>query len=462
VTIALGDDRGDLWSVSAAELLSRLRRGTATSGMITKVCLGRIAEREDAVHAWQFLDETLALRQAEARDAASIQGPLHGIPVGVKDLIDTTDMPTAYGSPLYSDHRPTADATCIVRIKRAGGLIMGKTVTTEFAAVYEPAKTRNPFDPTRTPGGSSSGSAAAVADGMVPLALGTQTGGSVLRPASFCGIFGYKPTFGAISRAGIKPVSPSLDTVGLFARSIEDIGRLAEILVGPDPLDAATEIPAIDLELRHEPTDSAPRIAYVRTPWLDEAEPYVLQSLDALAQRLAAAGARVAVITLPEHFGGLVEAATLVMDVEAARELGPDYDRAPLAVGRGVAKIVESGRARKPTDYARALRLQKSCRDELNELLRAFDVALLPVATGEAPAFASTGDPIFCRPWTLLGSPALSVPGLRGPTGLPLGFQLLGKHYADGELLRAASWIATNAPSPKPGAPRWGVSSGSR
>ncbi len=205
----------------------------------------------------------------------------------------------------------------------------------------------------------------------------------------------------------------------------------------------------VDLELMHAPIDSAPRIAYVRTPWLDQAEPYVRQSLDALAERLAAAGARVAEVTLPEAFSGLVDAATLVMDVEAARELGPDCDRAPLAVGRGVAKIVESGRARKPADYARALRSRELCRDELNELLRDFDVALLPVVKGEAPAFESTGDPIFCRPWTLLGSPTLSVPGLRGPTGLPLSFQLLGRHYADGELLHAAAWIAMHAPPPK-------------
>lgn len=450
-------DPGELWSASGAQLLALQQRGKTTSVMITRACLRRIAEREDVVRAWQFLDETLALRQAEGRDAASVQGPLHGIPVGVKDLIDTSDMPTAYGSSLYSDHRPTTDAACVTRIKRAGGLIMGKTVTTEFAAVYEPAKTRNPFDPTRTPGGSSSGSAAAVADRMVPLALGTQTGGSILRPAAFCGIFGYKPSFGAISRAGVKALSPSLDTVGIFARSVEDIGKLAEVLVGPDPLDPATDIPAIDLEVMHQPTDSAPRIAYVRTPWLAQAEGYVRQALDTLVRRLREAGARIEEVTLPEAFGGLVEAATLVMDVEAARELGPVYDRAPLEVGRGIAKIVASGRARKPTDYARARQLQGSCRDELNELLRDSDVALMPVAKGEAPAFESTGDPVFCRPWTLLGSPTLSVPGLRGPTGLPLGFQLLGRHYADGQLLRAAAWIAMHTRTPKP-EPRSGAS----
>jgi Asp-tRNA(Asn)/Glu-tRNA(Gln) amidotransferase A subunit family amidase len=434
------------------------RRGTTTSVMITKECLRRIAEREDAVRAWQFLDETLALRQAEDRDAASIHGPLHGIPVGVKDLIDTSDMPTSYGSPLYSDHRPTKDAACVARIRDAGGVILGKTVTTEFAAVYEPAKTRNPLDPTRTPGGSSSGSAAAVADLMVPLALGTQTGGSVLRPAAFCGIFGYKPTFGAISRAGVRALSPSLDTVGIFARRLEDIGMLARVLVGPDPLDPATDIPTIDLDVVRPPAEPRPRIAFVRTHWLAAAEPYVAQALDALVRRLVAAGGRVVEVALPEAFSGLVEAATVVMEVEVSRELGPEYDRAPRDVGRGIVKIVAAGRSRTRAEYVRARRLQASCRDELNELLRNFDVALLPVAKGEAPAFETTGDPIFCRPWTLLGSPTLSVPGMLGPTGLPLGFQLLGRHFADGQLLRAAAWIATHAGSPKPGAAPAGAS----
>jgi Asp-tRNA(Asn)/Glu-tRNA(Gln) amidotransferase A subunit family amidase len=421
---------------SAVEMVQGIQAGDFTSVEVVESCLGRIEDREPTIAAWESLNPAAVAQAASA-------GALRGVPVGIKDLIDTGDLPTGYGSRAFAGHRPARDAACVARIRAAGGVILGKTVTTEFAASYEAVRTRNPWDPSRTPGGSSSGSAAAVADQMVPVAVGTQTGGSVLRPASFCGIFGYKPTFGAISRAGVHAVSPTLDTVGIFARALDDIALLARILAGRDPADAATLADAIDYTNADRPMDRAPRVALIQTPWIGQADDYVAPALGRLAEAMGAAGASVREISLPASFNDLVAAAALVMDVEGARELGPISDATGL-VGEGVNKLIAAGRAWTDRQYEDALHLGLACRAELLPLLASYDIALLPVAKGEAPSRETTGDPLFCRPWTMLGLPTISVPGLVGPHGLPLGVQLMGRHREDGALLQAARWAVEN------------------
>jgi Asp-tRNA(Asn)/Glu-tRNA(Gln) amidotransferase A subunit family amidase len=383
---------------------------------------------EPLVHAWAHLDPDRA--RAEARGAA---GPLEGVVLGVKDIFDTGDQPTEYGSPIYAGYRPRADAGVVASLRGAGAVALGKTVTTELA-VFEPGPTANPHRLTHTPGGSSSGSAVAVACGMVDVALGTQTAASVIRPASFCGVFGFKPTFGSVTTAGVKPVAPSLDTVGWFARDVASLDRVRVVLTGRQP---AT------------PLATPPRVALVRTSrWLDAAD----DSRDAVeetARRAAAAGAAVADTTVAEAIDRLAGDHTTVMAYEAARALAWEWRLHRDELSSNLQGILERGRAVDPLDYddvrERAAAAQASCGDVFGDC----DVLLTLAVDGEAPAgLGSTGDPRFGRLWTLLGLPAVAIPGLVGASGLPIGVQLVGRRGADARLLACAAWLARALPDP--------------
>jgi amidase len=362
-------------------------------------CLARIEAREGELRAWAWLDPDAALAQARARDAEAPRGPLHGLPVGVKDVIDTADMPTAYGSPIYEGHRPERDADCVAWLREQGAVILGKTVTTEFAT-YQPPATVNPHDPDRTPGGSSSGSAAAVAAGMVPVAYGTQTAGSVIRPASFCGVVGFKPRHGWRSTAGVKRLSARLDTLGTFGRTVADAARPAGF----------------------EPAAGEPRIAFCRTPWVEEAP-----EAEEAARR---AGARE--LELPPQFASLAAAQETLMAFDVARNLEPEWREHRAGLSQVMQDYIRDAREVPEEEAEAAAALRDQCRSRLPEVLAGLDALLVPAALGEAPlrSEGNTGDPLLCRAWTLLGVPAISVPGLTGPAGMPVGVQLVGLNEA--------------------------------
>ncbi len=398
-----------------------------TSELLVRACLDRIEEREDAIKAWAFLDREQALAEARQRDNQENKGPLHGIPVGIKDIIDTADMPTQYGSPIYQGTRPPWDATCVAQVRAAGGVVLGKTVTTEFAT-YHPGPTRNPRNPDHTPGGSSSGSAAAVADHMVPLAFGTQTAGSVIRPASFCGTVAYKCTLGQFGLAGVKMVAQSLDSLGVFARSVSDIALMRSALVGT---------PA---DIRSRAT--APRIGLCQTPQWSEAAPEARAAIEATAEKLRAEGAHVEEIGMPDPFPTLVDLQNRVMLFELARNFRFEYERHRELLSDKLRGLVEAGKSVSYENYAQALTTRDRCRQMLTDLFISFDALLAPSAPGEAPAgHAATGNPLFNRMWTFLQVPCVNLPGHVGPNGLPVGVQLIGSFGQDDQLLAAAAWM---------------------
>jgi len=419
----------DAYLLTAAEAAGLLATGELTAEALVDACLDRIAAEEPRIRAFQYLDPQLALAEARAADARGRPGCLHGLPVGVKDIVDTANMPTARGSPLFEGRRPAADAACIAALRRSGAVILGKTVTTELA-YYAPGATRNPRDLSRTPGGSSSGSAAAVAAAMVPAAIGSQTAGSLIRPASYCGVVGYKPSHGLVRLDGVSPLAPaSLDTLGVLARSAADLPLLARalgILVEP--------------AARGEgPLGAGLRVGVCRTEAWTAASPESRATVEGAADRLLRAGARVGEES--ERFVGAGEAQREVMAFEATRawsSLGP-YERDRLSPH--FRELLAEGAATLPSAYARALALRDRARARLPAIFARFDVLLTASAPGEAPeGLRSTGDPALNRIWTLLGVPCLSLPCAMGPRGLPIGVQLVGPPGADGALLAAALW----------------------
>jgi Asp-tRNA(Asn)/Glu-tRNA(Gln) amidotransferase A subunit family amidase len=415
--------------LSACEIVRAIADGEATCEAVVRDCLARIDAREKDVHAWASVDPELALRQARELDRARRRGPLHGVPIGVKDIIDTADLPTEMGSPIYRGHQPKIDAACVALTRATGAVILGKTVTCEFAGMT-PGATTNPHDFAHTPGGSSSGSGAAVADFMVPAAFGTQTGGSVIRPASHCGVFGFKPTFGAFSRKGVYPAAESLDTIGLIARSLDDLELLSAVLElrAPAPL---------------APLDRPPRIGLCRTPLWPTAQPETVAAVEDAAARLARAGARVREIVLPEEFAGLRNAAReTINNYERAAAMGHEWSHHRERISERLRKRIEIGRAMPHAEYVAALQLGERCRTRLADVLAEVDVLLVPCANGEAPrGLAETGDPGFQAIWTILHTPALTLPTHRGPNGLPVGIQLVAARYADRHLFACAHWV---------------------
>lgn len=414
--------------LSAAEARRQIAAGTITAEALVRDCLERIGERDAQVQAWVHCDPEAAIAQARAVDGGSRQGALAGVPVAFKDVIDTCDMPTQYNSPIYRGHRPRADAACAALVRQAGGIVLGKTVTTEFAT-RTPGPTRNPHNPDYSPGGSSSGSAASVADFMVPLAFGTQTGGSNIRPAAYCGIVGYKPSFGTINRAGLKSLSESLDTIGVMARTVEDCALLVNVV-------SARPLP--DFQAKARP----PRIGLHRTLRWKDASPATHDALERAAAALAKAGAQVSDFELPAEFDRVYEAQELIMNFEAARSLAYErFNHADL-LSTHLRDTLQEHWVMPRNRYDDAMRLARACRRVFDGLLSDVDVLLTPSAPGEAPkGIESTGSSLFNRNWTLLGAPCVTLPFGRGPAGLPLGVQLVGRYDDDARVLQSAEWV---------------------
>lgn len=414
-------------SMTAQAMRRAVAAGTLTAEAAVRAALERIAEREPVIHAWQCIDADGAIAAARALDAHGRAGLLGGVPIGVKDIIATADLPTRYGSPIYEGFRPAVDAHCVTAACATGAVVIGKTVTTEFA-YFTPGPTANPCNPAHTPGGSSSGSAAAVADGMVPIAFGTQTAGSLIRPASFCGVFAIKPGFGSVSLEGVKAFSPSLDTLGWFARSADDLELMR------CAMEQTVFAPLQPLEPR------ALRLGVCRTDEWPAADAGGAAAFEEALKKAGTAGIQLRDIALPAEMAGLVEAQKTVMAFEAARSLAPEWRDHRERLSAALVALLETGRACGDDSYRGALDQAASGRRQLPALMHDVDALLVPAAPGEAPAgLGATGDPVFNRIWTLLGVPCVNVPGLRGPQGLPIGMQLIGHVRQERQLLAVAS-----------------------
>jgi amidase len=391
--------------------------------------LERIRQRNGDVQAWVHCNPETALAQARMVDRTKPQSPLAGVPVGFKDVIDTAGMPTGYNSPIYRDYVPQVDAACVAMVRHAGGIVLGKTVTTEFAS-RTPGPTRNPLNLAHSPGGSSSGSAAAVADFMVPLAFGTQTGGSVIRPAAFCGIVGYKPSFGTINRAGLKQLAESLDTIGVMARSVEDCALLTHVV-------SARRLPDFSTALAQ-----TPRVGLLRTSRWSDASPAAQVALDAAAAAIAKKGARVTDVSMPAEFDRLHEDQMVIMNFEAARALAHERFTHPELLSEYLRNKLEDYWHKPREAYTAVMRHALDCRRMYADLVADFDVLLTLSAPGEAPqGITGTGSSLFNRVWTLLGAPCVTIPAGTGPQGLPLGVQIIGAYDDDERVLRIAEWI---------------------
>lgn len=416
----------DLCRLSANEAVDLINQRKVTSEDLVRACLERIEEREPEVEAWVHLDADYSLAQARERDRASNRGPVHGLPFAVKDIMDTADMPTSYGSPIWEGFQPRADAACVALMRAAGGVLLGKTVTAEFASRH-PGKTRNPHDPTHTPGGSSSGSAAAVGDFMVFMAFGTQTLGSVIRPASFCGCVAYKPTFGEISAEGVKENTGSFDTVGLFGRAVEDLPLFRAAVTG-EPVRPLAPVSVKGL-----------RVGLCRTPLWDRAHDYTKALVEGAAAELSKAGAAVSDVNLGGPFADFEAMGRRLSDYEIARaltwerthhfELLSEYQQGKMRDWPVVSY----------EEYRESERVMAACRASLEEARREIDVLLTPSATGEAPeGLDSTGDTAFniLATWTYV--PCVTLPVFEGPSGLPVGLQLVGHRCHDHRLFEVS------------------------
>jgi Asp-tRNA(Asn)/Glu-tRNA(Gln) amidotransferase A subunit family amidase len=432
-----------LCALTLGAAATEIREGRVTSAELVGDCLNRIDEVEPDVQAFAFLDRDHALRQARELDEHRAHGrplgPLHGVPVAIKDVFDTGDMPTEFGSPLWTGRTPRSDAIAVARLRAAGAVIMGKTVTTEYA-YYHPGKTRNPHDKARTPGGSSSGSAAAVAALMVPGAIGTQTNGSTIRPAAYCGVVGYKPTHGLIPRTGALLLSRALDHVGVFARTVEDAALMAEAMAGFDAEDPDTRPrarpPLASVAVSEPPLP--PRFAFVKSAAWKQAEPV---THEAFAELVEALGEAAVEVDLGEGFGRAIDQQRIVMEVEMAHNLHRDYEEGREKFSPQLRECIERGRSHAAVDYTRAVAGAAVLNDSLGDVFNEFDAIVTPAAAGEAPLGLPTGDPIFCTTWTYLGTPAITLPLLRTEAGLPLGIQLVGRRDGDARLLRTAHWL---------------------
>ena len=436
----------DLHLLSATEAARLIRDGMISSEQLIEACLAQIRAADERVQAWAFLGPDHALAQARALDRLRLEGkplgPLHGVPIGVKDIFDTADMPTECGSPIYAGRTPARDATAVSFLRAAGAVILGKTVTTELAYFF-PGKTRNPHNPEHTPGGSSSGSAAAVAANMTPLAIGSQTNGSTIRPAAYCGVVGFKPTHGLISRGGVLALSRTLDHVGLFARTVDDVALLAEQLMGFDERDPDTRplarIPFVEAAAAEPPL--APMFAFVKTPFWDRADQ---DTRDGFAEIIETLGERIEEIELFPSAREAWEWHKTIMDAEMAANLAREYERGRDRMSQPLRALIERGRNVSAVDYQQALRQITAVHESFLELFeQRYDAILTAAAAGAAPkGLSSTGDPSFCTLWTYCGMPCVTLPLLQSSDGLPIGVQLVGPRYGDARLLRTAKWLA--------------------
>ncbi len=430
-------------ALSLVDAAAGIREGRFTSSELVEACLARIDEVDGKIQAWAFLDREHALRQAKAADERRKRGDpigaLHGVPLGIKDIFDTGDYPTEFGSPLWAGRTPRHDAAAVASLRAAGAMIMGKTVTTEYA-YFNPGKTRNPHDSERTPGGSSSGSAAAVAAGMVPGAIGSQTNGSVIRPAAFCGVVGFKPSHGLIPRTGALLLSRALDHVGVFARSVEDAALLAETLAGYDEDDPDTRALARPhfVSVAGSEPPLPPRFAFARTPAWSHVE--AVTEL-AFAELVEALGENANEIELSAGFERANDLHGIVMAVEMAHNFHRDYEQGRDQLSPVLHALIEKGRACPAVEYTRALAGSAALNDVLDSVFGEYDAILTPAAPGPAPRGTATGNPAFCSTWTYLGTPAVTLPLLQDENGMPIGVQLIGRRGNDARLLRTARWL---------------------
>lgn len=432
------------YTLTATEAVQAIASGRLSSVDLVKSCLAQIADTDASIKAWAHLDPESALAQAaecdRIRKAGLGTGPLHGLPVGLKDVIDTRDMPTQRGTDIFKDRQPDKDARLVERLRESGAVIMGKTVTTELAFVHA-NDTRNPHNPEHSPGGSSSGSAAAVAACHVPLAVGTQTNGSVIRPASFCGTFGFKPTRGVISRAGVLKTSDSLDQVGCFGRSLEDVALLTDALAGYDQADScsfARPRPQMRAGAQAE-APVAPDLVWFNLPFYDRLSPDAHEGMEAVLDVL---GPRITRMAAADTLANLVAVQARIHEYEICQHQAAVFDANFEDLSRELQLIVARGRKISEAEYTDALAVKASAQTFFDELFVEFDAIIAPCATGEAPKFGSgTGDPIFCTLWTLAGLPCVSLPLLVGDNNLPIGVQLIGPIEKDDRLLRTARWL---------------------
>lgn len=430
--------------LSATEASGKIRNGEITSEELVRACLDRIEEFESTIGAWAHLDPDYVLEQAKRADTERARdlavGPLHGVPVGVKDIIDTADFPTENGTVLHAGRTPAEDATLVSRLREAGAVIMGKTVTTELA-VYAPGKTTNPHDATRTPGGSSSGSAAAVSAFMTPLAVGSQTNGSIIRPASFCGVYGYKPTHGRISRHRVLAQSHHLDTMGVFARTLGDLALIAEVLMAYDDRDPDMRTiarPVISATLAEAPPIE-PKFAFVRTPVWDRAGD---ATKDAFRELIEHVGEQVDIVNLSPTFDNAHETHRTIYCADLAKSFAKLYDDGKDKLSAKLVDMIEEGQKTLAVEYNAAVDRIAAFNDELDGIFDEYDAILTPSAGGEAPVgLDSTGDPAFCTIWTLCGVPALNLPLMQGCNDMPVGVQLVSRKGDDARLFRNAGWL---------------------
>jgi amidase len=419
----------EISQATATQLAARLRSRELSALEVVDACLQRIDDRDADIQAWTIVDAEYARAQARVLDSGPIRGPLHGIPIAVKDIIATAALPTQYGSPIYAGHKPDCDAACVAAALAAGAILLGKTATTEFAFL-SPTTTVNPRNPAHTPGGSSSGSAAAVADNMVPLAFGTQTAGSVIRPASYCGIVGYKPTYGTIDRDGVKLIAESLDTVGVFARTVSDTSLLTASITGdskfPGPLIANGDV----------------RLGFCRTHNWNEVDSAAASIIESAIERLTSGGAVVSPIDLPAEFARLQWAHAVIQGFEAARNLRFELEEHRSSLSPVLLAMLDEGAAISQALYDDSRQLVSECQASLAAVFGACHVLVTASATGEAPAgLGSTGNPVMNRIWTALHTPCITVPAANGPKGLPVGLQIIGRPRDDARMLACADWI---------------------
>ena len=431
-------------SLNAVDAIRKIREGTLTSVDLVKACLARIEQTDNQVKAWVHLDPEYALAQASELDAIRQSGKplgsLHGVPVGLKDIIDTRDYPAEHGSPIHAGRKPETDAAIVERLREAGAVILGKTATAEFAFVHPP-ETRNPHNPDHSPAGSSSGSAAAVAAFHVPLAIGTQTNGSVIRPASFCGTYGFKPTRGIISRRGLLQTSKSLDQVGSFARALEDVALLVDVIAGYDPTDPlcySRPRPNM-LEGSKSEAPVEPALAWFDMPFNDRLDTDAREGIEEL---LGALGAKVERLQAPETLSGLVAVHNTIHEYEICQHLEAEFRDHWDQISPALQAVITAAQKITQAQYEDALEVKASANSFFADFFNDYDAVIAPSAAGEAIKFGGgTGDPIFCTVWTLGGLPSLSMPLLVGENGLPIGVQLIGAAEEDDRLLRTANWL---------------------
>ena len=433
-----------LSNLTAVNIVQSLKKGEFTCEELVTNYIDHINKYEKNVQAWEFFDETLILKQAKKLDQdhqlGKVQGELHGVPVGIKDIFDTGDMPTTDGTEAHKENQSWNDCTVVSKLKQAGAIIMGKTVTTELA-YYSPGKTKNPHDPTRTPGGSSSGSAAAVASNMVPLAIGSHTNGSVIRPASYCGVVGYKPTKGLISRHLVLQISRALDQIGVFSNTLEDAALISEQLFGYDKQDPDTSIsakPKLLVASKQKPP-MEPLFAYIKLPFMNELDDNTKEVFDELKDRLKG---RVDEIKLPEGFNGIPSWLKTIMESDMARSFSIEYTKSKDKLSDTIIETIERGQKYTAVEYNDSLSKIDVANSYFNQFFYDYDAILTPSAVVEATkGLKSTGNPIFCTIWTFCGMPCITLPLLQGKNGLPIGVQLVSSLFDDERLFRNASWL---------------------